>query len=251
MTISDDAGPDDADLEASLLARRLARAQPSAALASVAPDGQPHASLVLSCCDLAARPVLLISRLAVHTQNLAAEPRAALLYEDCRSLESPLTGPRLTLSGRLRRTADDDLRARYLRRHPDAQIYADFDDFEFYRLDVGSAHLIAGFGRIETIAAEDFIFDAACNAELAAREAEIIDHMNADHADAVDLLAAQAAMSNPGDGGWTLTGVDAEGLDLRRGGELARINFERALTTAAEVRSKIVALVDWARNRSG
>lgn len=240
--------PDDNTLETPQLTRRLVRAQATAALSTVSADGQPHASLVLNCCDLAARPVLLISSLAVHSKNLTAEPRVALLYEDCRDLESPLTGPRLTLSGRLSPTHDDDLRARFLRRHRDAEVYADFADFDFYRLDVTSAHLVAGFGRIETIAAEALVFGPPCNADLAAQEAGIIDHMNTDHADAVDLLAHKLAQAEGAD--WTMTGIDAEGLDLGREGRLRRVNFETPLQAAAEARTKLASLVDLARNRA-
>ncbi len=235
-----------------VLARQLVRGLASAALSTVSGDGQPHGSLVISACDLAARPVLLISSLAVHTQNLSAEPRVALLYEDCRDLASPLTGPRLTVSGELKRAKDEDedkiLRARFLRRHPDAVIYADFADFDLFRLAVTSVHLVAGFGRIETIAADDFVFEAPCNAELGRQEAEIVAHMNADHADAVDLLAR--AFAGADTTGWTMTGIDAEGFDLRQAGKVARINFAGPLVRASDARESLVSLVSSVRDQS-
>jgi len=225
-----EANEDTPDEDTGILARRLIRSQATAALSSVAADGQPHASLVLSSCDLAARPVLLMSRLAVHTRNLETEPRAALLYEDCRDLESPLTGPRLTVSGRLEVATDAGLRARFLRRHADAEMYADFADFDFYRLEVSSAHLVAGFGRIETITAAALLFSAPGNEALATDEADLIAQINTEQAGEIDELAARL---DPGAAaGWTLTGIDAEGLDLRCRGRRVRASFDAPLAAA-------------------
>jgi len=232
-------------IDTDILARQLVRGQQTAALSSVAPDGQPHGSLVLTCCDLMARPVLLISKLAIHTRNILADPRVALLFENCRGLESPLTGPRLSLAGSLQVTTDTLLQARFLRRHPEAEMYAGFEDFDFYRLEVTSAHLVAGFGRIETLEADAYLYAAACNEELAAQEKDELDHMNADHADAVDLYAQKLAMA--GGSGWTMTGIDAEGFDLRSRGEVCRIDFEMPVEKTGDVRQKLVALVDLAR----
>jgi len=239
-------------LEAPVLARQMVRGLASAALSTVSAEGQPHASLVVTACDLAARPVLLISSLAVHTQNRNAEPRVALLYEDCRDLASPLTGPRLTVSGELKIVEDSALRDRFLRRHPDAEVYADFTDFDFYRLEINSLHLVAGFGRIETISADDYVYEAPGNTALGALESEIVAHMNADHAEAVDLYGREFARQSPGaeTPGWTMTGIDPEGFDLRRAAEVARVNFEAPLSSAAQAREKLVALVNLARDQA-
>jgi len=239
---------EDTVIDTPTLARHLVRSQPTAALSSVSRVGQPHGSLVICCCDMAAQPVLLLSRLAVHTENILAEPRVALLFEDCGDLENPLTGPRLTLSGKLVQTKDTKLAARFLRRHPEAEMYADFDDFDFYQLDVTSAYLVAGFGRIETIERSEYLFDAPCNDELGQQEQDILEHMNNDHADALDLFAQQlAGLTSKG---WLQTGIDAEGIDMRLGGQTARIDFDLPLATAHEARKKLVALVELARKKA-
>jgi hypothetical protein len=225
---------------ARLLVRSLDRASLATSMA-----GTPYASLVLSACAPDGTPLLLLSRLAQHTQNLLADPRASLLFDGTAGLDDPLTGARVTLVGRCEASADPALRARYLARHPSAELYAGFADFSLWRLVVERAHLVAGFGRIEWIDAAELLPPAP--SALAAAEAEIVAHMNADHGDAVELYATRLLGRTAG--GWRLTGVDAEGVDLRRGGESARLAFARRIDDASGARSELVRLVAEARQR--
>ena len=131
------------------LARRLTRAADRAVLATaLAGDGRPYASLVLMACDPGGSPLLLLSNLAEHTRNLTADPRVSLLVDGTAGHEDPLTGPRLTLLGRVAATDAPGCRARFLARHPESAAYADFGDFRFYRVSIERGHLVAGFGRI-------------------------------------------------------------------------------------------------------
>jgi putative heme iron utilization protein len=82
-------------------------------------------------------------------------------------------------------------------------------------------------------------------AELAAGEADIVDHMNEDHADALALYAGKL-LGLPDDG-WVMTGVDPEGCDLRRGGACARLEFDQMATDPAAARAMLVALVEKSR----
>ncbi len=235
--------------EAAGAVRQLIRGSATAALSSLLRDGSPHGSLVLSACGLDAAPVLLISHLAVHTRNLKSDPRVALLYEDTGGLENPLTGPRATIIGRAEPVEDERLVERYLRRHPNAAMYAEFSDFGFHRVVVEYAHYVAGFGKVERIKASDLLLqDGSLTTELALREADILSHMNGDHADAVADIAALAGVSGASDEPWVLVGCDAEGIDLRRGGDLARCEFDDAMTSADDARSALVGLTDKARN---
>ena len=144
---------EDAHEDPARLARRLLRGAESASLATIERDaGGPYASLVLIADDEDGSPILLLSDLAGHSRNLAADDRASLLFDGTAGLEDRLTGPRLTVLGRAARSADPDHRARYLARHPSAERYADFGDFAFYRVAPESGHLVAGFGRIHAIA---------------------------------------------------------------------------------------------------
>lgn len=232
------------------LARSLIRACDHATLATTARPATPeagsaYAALVLTACDHDGSPLLLISDLAEHTRNLAADPRLSLLFDGTAGLEDRLTGPRVTVAGEARRSADDRLRARFLARHPGAAVYADFRDFALYRVTVARAHLVAGFGRIHWIAAGALLFDTAGSAALGAAEAGMIAHMNADHADAVDLYAT--ALLGAEGGGWRLTGVDPEGADLRRGGAVLRLPFDAPVVDAGGARMALVALAKRAR----
>ncbi len=226
-------------------ARRLMRSRRTAALAtSMAEGGWPYASLVLAAADHDGTPVLLLSRLAEHTRNLEADARASLLFDDVDGLESPLTGARATVLGRAERTAEPRLRARFLARHPDAAGYADFGDFSFFRLKVESAHLVAGFGRIHWVERADVIYGGEW-AALAEREADIVAHMNGEHADAVQLYAAK--LCGREGGGWRMTGCDPEGFDLAREADTLRLDFERPAADAEAARAELVRLVGRAR----
>jgi len=210
------------------------------------PDaGAPYASLVLAALDHDASPLLLISTLADHTRNLAADPRASLLFDGTAGRDEPLTGPRVSVQGRAQRTDDPRHRARFLARHPGAAMYAGFKDFAFYRLEATRAHLVAGFGRIHWIAPGDLLLDVRGSAPLAESEASIIEHMNADHADAVQLYASR--LLGRGGRGWLMTGIDPEGADLRLGGMVARLPFERPVHDAESARAELVRLVKHAR----
>lgn len=235
-------GPDDT----ARTARHVMRAAATATLSTLDRDtGAPYGSLVLAACLHDATPVILISTLAEHTRNAAANPAASILFDGTAGLEEPLTGPRVTAVGRLEPTEDEAARARFLARHPGAAGYADFADFGFWRLVVERAHLVAGFGKIDWIDAADVLFGTADAGDLAAREADIVAHMNADHADALQLYA-EHRFGDDG-GGWAMTGIDPEGFDLRRGAARRRIDFERPVRDADGARAALVSLVQAAR----
>lgn len=231
-------------------ARRLLRSADRAYLAThrrgdvEAPDW-PYAALVLLAVDHDASPLLLISGLAEHTKDIAKDNRVALLVDGTQGLDEPLTGARATLLGRIERTNEPRHRRRFLARHPGAAMYADFKDFGFHRVVVERAHLVAGFGRIHWIAAGDLLDNATDSAALIESEKSVVEHMNGDHADAIGLYATKLLGRAPG--AWTMTGIDAEGCDLRLGGKTARLDFSRRIATSDEARGELVRLVKQAR----
>ena len=139
-------------MPADLDPRALMRAQATAALGTTM-DGAPYVSLVLVAFDADGSPLLLLSRLAQHTRNLLADPRVSLLFDGTAGLEDPLTGPRLTVMGAAAVLADPQARARYVARHPSAELYAGFSDFDLYRVTIERGHLVAGFGKIRWVEA--------------------------------------------------------------------------------------------------
>mgnify|MGYP003607160864 CR=1 FL=1 len=226
--------------------RALMRGLDRASLATSLPGdaaGWPYASLVLVAVDHDLTPILLLSDLAEHTRAIQADSRVSLLFDGTGGLDQPLTGPRVTVLGRAERTDDARLKGRFLARHPDANLYAGFKDFGFYRVSVERSHLVGGFGKIRWIDRVELAAPEA--AGLAAAEPGIVSHMNEDHADALQLYAEKLIGRTAG--GWAMTGIDPEGLDLRRGGETARFDFDAPLEEAGAARKVLVALVARAR----
>jgi putative heme iron utilization protein len=133
-------------------ARDLMRAQTTASFGTLM-DGAPYVSLVLVAFDADGSPLLLLSRLAQHTNNLLADPHVSLLFDGTAGLEYPLTGPRLTVLGLAVVCTDPVARERYVERHPSASAYAGFSDFDLYRIAIERGHLVAGFGKIAWIEA--------------------------------------------------------------------------------------------------
>jgi len=247
--------------------RKLVREAERATLASALArggSGRPYASLVLSACDHDGSPLLLLSDLAEHSKNLAAEPKASLLFDGTAGLADPLTGSRTSLLGEIRPVgngAEDQaqaarLAARYIARHRSARDYIGFADFRLYRMTVESAHLVAGFGRIHWLAGPEVLFDTADCGALAEAEAKIVAHMNADHGAALAAIALgllglpEPDSQSAGGDGWTMTGIDPEGFDLRVGGRLARAGFTAPVRDPEAARAALDALARKARNLS-
>jgi putative heme iron utilization protein len=231
--------------------RELVRRLDKAALATALPPGSgqenvtwPYASLVLVAVDHDLSPILLLSDLAEHSKAIAGDNRVCLLFDGTTGLDQPLTGPRVSLLGRAAPTDDPRLARRFLARHPDAAIYAGFADFRFYRVALERAHLVGGFGKILWLAAAELAPPPPAKA-LVDAEDEIVAHMNDDHADAISLYAAKL-LGLPGDG-WRMTGIDGEGLDLRRRGLVARLALPAAVAGPEEARKALIALLAKAR----
>lgn len=226
-------------------ARHLLRSAPAGSLATVMrdSDGAPYASLVAIATDHDGAPILLLSDLADHTKNLQRDDRISLLLTGSETHEDPFAGERLSLLGRLVKSNAPSLRQRYLARHQRAAGYADFTDFNFYRMAVDRAHLIAGFGRINWIDGKDLRIEPS--ESLVAAEADIAAHMNDDHADAVQLYATR--LLGRCDGDWRMTGVDGEGADLRFQDQIARLPFGCRVEDGTDVRKELIRLVNKAR----
>lgn len=131
------------------LARGLLRAGGTASLATLGRDGTPFASYVITAPAADGSPLTLLSRLARHTQNLEHDPRASLLFvREPEAGNESMTAARLTITGRCCKDEEAESQRLFLARHPDAQRYAGFADFSFYRFEVAAGHMVAGFGRI-------------------------------------------------------------------------------------------------------
>ncbi len=225
-------------------ARAVTRLALTGSLATLEETGRPYASLVTTATTTAGEPILLLSDLALHTQNLKRDPRASLLLVGPGGeTGDPLAGARVSLVGSLSRDDEEATKRRFLARHPEAQGYAGFKDFAFYRFSVDSGHLVAGFGRIVDIPAADLLIET--DAGLADSEQGAIEHMNADHSDAVRLYATQ--LLGLADGPWRMVGLDSHGLDMICGNMPARLDFPAPVTEAGNLRPMLVDLARQAR----
>ena len=233
------------DDDARRLAGDLIRRARHGALAVLEPKtGVPLSSRVSVATAQNGDPVFLISQLSAHFGALEADPRASLMLGEP-GRGDPLAHPRITVTGRARKTEGDErqsLRARFLARHPKAALYADFGDFAFWRLELERASLNGGFGKAYEMGAADIT--CAAIADLETLEAEAVSHMNADHLDAIQLYA----QTGGGQGeDWTLATLDPAGMDMTRGDDVARLWFDSPLKSAEELRPRLVALAKRAR----
>jgi heme iron utilization protein len=236
------------DFDAGKLTKSLLRRSRQGALATLmAGSGDPYCSLVNVATDVDGTPILLISRLALHTRNILADNRVSLMLDE-RAPGDPLEGARTMLAGRAEEAGEGNVevvRRRYLNAHPSAEAFAGFKDFSFFRIRPGGAHLVAGFGRIVDLKPEQFLTDLGDAAALQQAEQEAIEHMNADHRDTLDLYATRLLGAEAAD--WRCTGCDPEGIDIQAGGAVMRLDFPERVTGPGELRKMLVRLAAEAR----
>lgn len=233
------------DFDAVGVAKHLLRTIRAGALATLdRTDGAPFASLTTVATDSDGSPLLLMSQLSVHTQNLQRDPRASILLAQA-GRGDPLAHPRLTVIGRARVEGAPRVRERFLARHPKAKLYADFGDFAFWRLDIERAHLNGGFARARDLDGPEIRTDLSGADDLLAAETEAVSHMNGDHREALHLYATR--LSGAPDAEWRATGLDPDGIDLAAGDLTARTPFRRRVSTARELRRHLKELADAAR----
>ncbi len=224
--------------------KNLLRSVRAGALATLDAAGLPFATLVNVATAHDGAPILLMSTLAAHTRNLEARPHASILL--ARSGKGdPLAHPRLTVKGTLARDGDPTVRARFLARHPKSELYADFPDFSFWRMRVTGFHLNGGFARAADFEPEAILAETHDADALRAAEADAIEHLNRDHADALRLYAAR--FDGQPDARWHATGIDPDGLDLAAGDRTSRIFFPQRVTNPADLRAVLVDLAAQAR----
>ena len=212
--------------------------------------GYPFASLMPYALDDVGRPIFLISSMAVHTQNLAGDPRASLFVAEPDWSGDPLAAGRLTLMGGVRPVPAEDrakARAAYLARHANASYWVDFEDFSFQRLEVEDLYFVGGFAAMDWIDAA--AYGAARVDPLADVAPGILEHMNQDHADA--LVAYARAFAGVQADEAVMVSVDRLGFKLRitEGDRRhsVRIAFPREVTTAADSRTVLVEMLRRAR----
>ena len=233
------------DFNPASAAKKLLREGRSGALATLMPgSGDPYCSLVNVATATDGAPLLLISRLAIHTKNVLTDPRVSLMLDE-RKEGDPLQGGRIMIMGTAAVTTDPSARRRYLDRQPEAGGFASFADFSFYQVTIKAVHLVAGFGRIVDLKPADVLTATADAGELVAAEPAVLAHMNEDHAEACRLYATK--LLGAPDGAWRCVGCDPEGLELQLDRTALRLPFPERVRAPAALRQLLKQLADQAR----
>lgn len=217
------------------------------------PEGHPYGSLVTFALD-AGKPVFLISELAEHTKNLRADARASLVVAESHAGD-PLANGRVTLVGACSPVAAA-VRAQavqaYLARYPDASYYDGFKDFAYWVLEVTMVRYIGGYGRMSWLSAEAWL--AAVPDPIAGEAADILEHMNQDHADALPLYCRAFSRAVDTESA-RMTGIDRHGFEMSAltpaGPRPIRLAFPEPIANKQEARKALVALLKEARARLG
>ncbi|MCQ4159399.1 DUF2470 domain-containing protein [Roseomonas sp. GC11] len=229
-------------------ARALLRGARSGALATQE-EGQPFASLVTPAMAPDLSVLLWLSSLSAHTRQLAREPRCALLVQGEAAEANPQTAPRVTVTGLAERVEGEDLaplKARWLALHPYAALYAEFADFALWRIRPQAALLVGGFAAALRLRGSALLPDPVAAQTIAEAESDICGHVNADHAEALGLIATRL-LGQP-EGAWRMVAVDVDGCDLVAGEGRCRLNFASPVAAPDGVRQALVAAVRQARN---
>ena len=216
--------------------------------------GFPFGSLMPYALDPKGRPLFLISNMAMHTQNLRTDPRASFFVAQTLTDGDPLGAARATLIGKAEPVPENDLasaRELYLTTHENSRSWVDFADFGFFRLELVDIYYVGGFGVMGWVAARDY--EEASPDPVAAAAPGIIDHMNADHADAMLLLARTYAGFEATQA--SMTSVDRLGFYVRLktddGIKGTRINFPHEVRSPGETRKALIEMVREAKTSDG
>jgi putative heme iron utilization protein len=237
------------DEEGIRLARTLLRTARYGALATLEPGtGAPLASRVAVATEVGGDPLILVSELSDHTGALLADPRCSLLLGEPGSGD-PLAYPRISLACRAERLeggTSEEAQRRYLNRHPKAKLYAGFKDFSFFRLRIERAGLNGGFAKAYRLGRDDIVLSGAAVAAIAGGEQSALEHMNADHASALDFYARHFAGAR--DTGWRAVAIDPEGIDLQRADETRRVFFPAVAGDLTALRKILVDMAGAGHN---
>ncbi|HYM07728.1 MAG TPA: DUF2470 domain-containing protein [Terriglobales bacterium] len=213
-------------------------------------QGFPFGSVMPYGLDERGRPIFLISTMAMHTQNLVADPRSSLLVTQRDVSGDPLGASRVTLLGNIQAIPEPEVAAArklYLERYANSKNWVDFEDFSFYRMDVIDVYYVGGFGVMGWVSAPEYYHGRPD--PLADVAGDIIEHMNSDHGDALKLLAHSFAGIEPQEA--TMTSVDRLGFQLRLktpdGMRGTRIAFSREVGNPAEARTVLIEMLAHAR----
>jgi len=229
-------------------AKRLLRLARVGALATLDREyGSPLATLVGVAADWDGSPLLLLSQLSRHTQNLGGSGVASLLLTAEPGRGDPLNHPRLTVNGPVLPHADASSRERYIRRNPKAKLYVGFGDFAVYRMRIDAIHFNGGFGRADAILPSELLSPPGDIHEIVEGSASLCAEIDAL---GDERLAALANRSTDNRRFWRAVDIDVEGFDLSAGAAVARVDFSAPAFDRATWRLRLAETLALAEART-
>lgn len=190
---------------------------------------------------------IYVSDIAQHTANMRGDPRVCLTVAQSGDGSSQELG-RASVLADASPVPDDRVAAvaeSYYGFFPAARRYGQAHDFALWWLQPLRVRYIAGFGRIHWVEAADWVPPAP---EWRGDEASILEHMNADHADAVASIANN--LGGLAADATEMVALDAEGCHIRGDDRLCYVPFANRARTSAQIRGAMVALTRTSRGEA-
>lgn len=233
--------------EARGLAKELIRTARFGALAvNSSNPGFPSVSRTLVGLDTDGAPLILVSELSIHTKAIIADNKVSILLGEP-GKGDPVAHPRITIACEAKWIERSDprfknLRARFISRHPKAELYVDFADFRFYRLEPVSADLNGGFGKAFSLAPSDFLLNDDVKADFEEFELEFITKINDDHKSKIEKIVSAHLGSE--ESNWRLMDIDGEGMGFAKSDRVIRINFDQKPRSRDDLESTFFKLAN-------
>ncbi|HIF51935.1 MAG TPA: HugZ family protein [Thiotrichaceae bacterium] len=207
---------------------------------SVDVDGYPFGSVVPYCLNKDGEPIMLISSIAQHTKNILSDHKVSLIATEGGADDLQTVG-RITYIGNAQKLNDDDIDSmeRYYSYFPQSRDFHKTHDFDFYRLEPVRIRYIGGFGKIYWVEKDEFLLANPFSFE---EEKRMVEHMNADHLEAIKHYCETYEISHTTDDIPVMVGIDSEGFNLRVGARIHRIDFNDVVTTAGDIRKVLVEM---------
>lgn len=216
-------------------------------------DGYPSGSMVDFACDADGSPILAVSSLAVHTQDLLANPKCSLLVAKDPEDRTDLV---ITLHGDAVAVTEEDkeaIRTAYLAKHPNA-FWVDFGDFKFLRIQPKIVRYVSGVATA-LLGSGEFSreeYSAAKVDPISQFTKPIASHMNKDHQEDTKLIV-QHSITIPVESAYMLDvdhlGFNAKVTYMGKTHKL-RVPFPRPAVDRKDVKTLIVEMLQAAKSIS-
>ncbi|SCA58224.1 putative heme iron utilization protein [Candidatus Terasakiella magnetica] len=206
-------------------ARKIARACRSGSMATLDREtGLPYVSFCACAFDYQGQPIFLFSDLADHTQNILKKPSVSFLCEQASQLSNPQAGPRVSLVGEMGKIEEEEVCSIFMQLHPSAKMYANFGDFNFYRLKVEKAHYVGGFGKAVWLDDGQYLGDSAASLFFSKNQLELIKQLNTELPEFARTCATKLLKQRGKN--WQVLRLDGDGIDLKLASRVIRYPFE-------------------------